>query len=145
MGFLDENRAGPGTIVLDDKHANDRISFLLEGEIEVTRNQETLATMVAPTMFGLTTLFRGLPPYYTARATAPLWYLTLDRAAHERLRREHPRVAEQLALAAVHILADRLETIDRRISDQIDGSAKARRGDSEWSSFRARLFEESNI
>jgi CRP-like cAMP-binding protein len=145
LTFLDEHRARMGAILLDDKRSNDRIFFLLEGELVVIRNGETLASIIAPTMFGLTTFFRAVPPYYMARATTALWYLTLDRAAHERLREENPRVAEQLALAAVHILSDRLETIDRRISDQLKQGSSAGRSDTEWSSFRARLFEESAI
>lgn len=144
MGILDEHRAEPGTILLAASRVNERIAFLLEGELVVTRNKEVLATISAPSMFGLTTFFRSTPPYYTAKATKPVWYLSLDRTAYERLRRENPRVAEQLALAVVHVLSDRLEAIDRRMSDALDEPSKSSKV-TEWSTFRTRLFEESSF
>jgi CRP-like cAMP-binding protein len=94
-------------------------------------------------MFGLTTFFRSAPPGFTARAATPVLYLTMDRAAHEQLRRENPRTAEQLALAAVHVLADRIEILDRRISDDLAEHPEDHPKVTEWSSFRSRLFEAS--
>jgi CRP/FNR family transcriptional regulator, cyclic AMP receptor protein len=81
----------------------------------------------------------------SVRANTPVWLLTLDHPAHERLRREHLKAAEELALAAVRVLAERFDMLDKRISDYMaqhpDGHSRA----TEWSNFRARLFEDSTI
>ena len=84
--------------------------------------------------------------YYTLNSTeSDVWLLNLDHAAHERLRRIDLRAAEQLAVAAVRVLADHFDLLDHRISAYLaehpDDHPKA----TEWSDFRARLFEESNL
>jgi CRP/FNR family cyclic AMP-dependent transcriptional regulator len=150
LGVLEEHRAKPGTVLLEPGRPNDRIGFLIEGTVKVTIDaapgrSEELITIQAPSMFGLTTFFRASPPTFTARATTPVWYLTLDRAAHERLRHENPRAGEQLALAAVHILADRIDVLDRKISDELAEHPDDHPKVTEWSTFRARLLEDSSL
>jgi hypothetical protein len=88
----------------------------------------------------------GAPQSVTIRATADVWFLTLSRPAYERLRRQHPHISEGLALAALRVLAERFDLLDQRISDQW---SQAQHNDdhpqaTEWSDFRARLFEEPN-
>ncbi len=148
LALLEEYRAQKGDVLLDPTRTNDRIAFLIEGSVKVTmtgqrERTEEIITIQAPSMFGLTTFFRSAAPDFTARAATSVWYLTLDRAAHDRMREENPRAAEQLALAAVHILADRIEILDQRIwndlADHPDDHPKV----TEWSSFRSRLFEDS--
>jgi hypothetical protein len=65
----------------------------------------------------------------------------MDHPGHDRLRLENLKAAEELALAAVRVLAERFDMLDKRISDYMaqhpDGHPRA----TEWSNFRARLFE----
>ncbi len=79
------------------------------------------------------------------RATSDVWMLSLYHPAHEALRREHPRAAEALAVAILRALSERFDLMDRLLTDYFtrkrDGSART----SEWSSFRARLFDESGL
>jgi CRP/FNR family cyclic AMP-dependent transcriptional regulator len=150
LNVMAEERAPAGAVLLRQGEPNDRISFLIEGTVIVQRNHpdgrvESVATLTAPSVFGETSFFRAVPPIVTVRAQTPVWLLTLDRAGHARLRREAPKAAEQLALAAVRVLAERFDLLDKRISDYMsqhpDGHPKA----TEWANFRARLFEESNL
>ena len=150
LEVLAERREPAGATLLEQGQSNDHISFLIEGTAVVQRayaegRVETVATLAAPSVFGETSFFRDTPPIVTVRAQTPAWLLTLDHPAHERLRQTSPRAAEELAVAAVRVLAERFDLLDRRVSDFLrqnpDGPAKA----NEWARFRARLFEEPNL
>jgi len=146
LSVLSEEQAPAGAILLEQGKPNDQMAFLIDGSVTVLRHfldgrEETVATLVAPSVFGETSFFRGTPPIVTVRANAPVWLLTMDHPGHERLRRENLKAAEELALAAVRVLAERFDMLDKRISDYMaqhpDGHPRA----TEWSNFRARLFE----
>jgi CRP/FNR family transcriptional regulator, cyclic AMP receptor protein len=150
LSVLREERAPADSVLLVQGQPNDHISFLIEGSVTVLRTYndgrvETVATLVAPSVFGETSFFCPKAPIVSVRANSPVWLLTLDHPAHERLRRENLKAAEELALAAVRVLADRFDMLDKRISDYMaqhpDGHPRA----TEWANFRARLFEDSKI
>lgn len=150
LAVLGEETALAGTELLRQGQSNDHISFLIEGSVTITRaysegRTETVATLSAPSVFGETSFFRPHPAIVSVRANSPVWLLTLDHPGHDRLRRENLNAGEQLALAVVRLLAERFDMLDKRVSDYLaqhpDGHPKA----TEWSDFRARLFEESSI
>jgi CRP/FNR family transcriptional regulator, cyclic AMP receptor protein len=147
---LVEGRASAGAILLAQDQPNDHLSFLIQGTAQIERafdngRREVIATIAAPTVFGTTSFFRPDPPSVGVRATSDVWMLSLYHPAHEALRREHPRAAEALAVAILRALSERFDLMDRLLTDyftrQRDGSART----SEWSSFRARLFEEGGL
>ncbi len=150
LELLSEERAEARTVLLAQGQPNHHLSFLIEGSITIERTfpegqKETVATMSAPAVFGTTSFFRPTAPSVSVIATTDVWSLTLYHPAYEQLRLENPRAAEALALAAVRVLAERFDVLDKRVSDYL-----ARRDDdppkaNEWSSFRARLFEEPHI
>lgn len=151
---MTEGRADRGTILLEQGHANDHLSFLIDGTAEIIRTfaggrEELVASLVAPAVFGTTSFFRPDPPTVSVRATSDVWLLTLDHPAHERLRREDPRAAEALVLATVRVLSERFDLIDQRITALIRKHDQNGRVESpkatEWAAFRAKLFEETNL
>jgi CRP-like cAMP-binding protein len=150
LQVLAEGRAEAGTNLLEQGRPNDHITFLIDGAVTVERafadgRVETIVDLHAPTVFGETSFFRRSPSIVTVRAAKPVWFLTLDRPAHDRLRRENLRASEALALAAVRVLADRFDLLDRRLSDYIAQHPDSPSRANEWSRFRARLFEEQNL
>jgi len=150
LNVLLERRAPAGSILLRQGEPNDHIAFLIEGAATVYRtkppgDEETLVNLNAPTLFGLTSFFRPAPPGFSVRATADSWLLNLDHDAHELLRRVDLRAAEQLAVAAVRVLTDHFDMLDRRISAYMDEHSDDAPKVTEWSNFRARLFEETNV
>lgn len=150
LDVLTEHRATAGAILLEQGHPNDHIAFLIDGTATVYRDRpnapaETLTTLAAPSLFGLTSFFRPTPPNFNVRATSAVWFLSLDHDAHAILRRIDPRATEQLALMAVRIMADRFDMLDRKISEDLAAHPENHPRVNEWSSFRARLFDESNI
>ena len=149
LASLSEGRARAGSALLKQGCPNDHLSFLIEGSAAVERSSggqtEILAQLTAPAVFGTTSFFRPNPPTVTVRATTDVRLLTLDHPAHERLRREHPRAAEALALATLRVLCERFDELDQRIADSIAQHDSLTRKDSEWSGFRARLFEEPSF
>jgi CRP/FNR family transcriptional regulator, cyclic AMP receptor protein len=150
LAVLSEERAAERTILLAQGQPNDHLSFLIEGEIRIERvfpegQKETVATMSAPAVFGTTSFFRPTAPSVSVIATTDVWSLTLYHPGHEQLRLDNPRAAEALALAAVRVLAERFDMLDKRVSDYLAGHGEDPPRATEWSSFRARLFEEPHI
>jgi len=147
---LEESRAITGTVLLEQGEPNDHLSFLIEGSAVIERSfsggrKEILAQLTAPAIFGTTSFFRPTPPTVTVRALTDVCLLTMGHPAHDQLRRDDPRTAEALAVAVVRILAERFDLLDKRVSDSLAQHAGDPPKITEWSGFRARLFEEPNV
>ncbi|AGA31313.1 Crp/Fnr family transcriptional regulator [Singulisphaera acidiphila] len=150
LAMLEESHATAGAILLEQGEPNDHLSFLIEGSVVIERSlpggrKETLAQLTAPAVFGTTSFFRPTPPTIAVRASTDVCILTMGHPAHEKLRRDDPRTAEALALAVVRVLAERFDLLDKRVSDFLAQHADDQPKTTEWSGFRARLFEEPKI
>ncbi len=149
LNVLLETRAVAGSTLMAQGQPNDHIAFLIEGTATVSRvvdpsRKETLTTLQAPSIFGLTSFFRPQPPGFSVHADSAVWVLTLDHHAHDLLRRADARAAEDLALLAVRVLADRFDLLDRRITAGMAQHPVDHPKATEWASFRARLFDEAS-
>jgi CRP-like cAMP-binding protein len=149
LKVLEEHVAPAGTKLLEPGVRYDRVGFLLEGTLEVTLvdrrgRLHDLGKIEAPSLFGLSSYFRSKPPDFALATLTHVHYLTLDHAGHDRLRREEPAAAEQLALAAIHVLADRIDNLDRIVSDELAGHPDDHPRVTEWATFRARLMEDTS-
>lgn len=150
LAALAEERAGAGTILLAQGQPNDHLSFLIDGSVDLERTfgngrKELITTLTAPAVFGTTSFFQPKPPTVTARAKTDVWMLTLHHPAHDALRRNSPRAAEALALAVVRTLSERFDLIDKLFTDYTASHPDAPANTaSEWSRFRARLFEDQS-
>ena len=147
VSSMKETTAASGSILLEEGHPNDHLSFLVSGSATVDRarlggGRETLATLSGPTFFGVTSFFRPQPPSFTVRGAGEVSLLTLDHPAHERLRRENPAAAEALAIVLLRVLGDRFEELDRIFTDYMARHPDEVEKVTEWAGFRARLFDE---
>jgi len=151
---LEEARVSAGSRLISQGGTNDRLWFVAKGSVAIERSgpgggpPEVLATLPAPSVFGTTTFFRPeMPASATIRATTDLHLWTLDRASHERLRRDDPRAAEVLAMAIIRVLSERFDLLDRHLAGQLAGAGhgRDRARASELAAFRTRLFEEPGI
>jgi CRP-like cAMP-binding protein len=151
LNALAEERAAAGTVLLSQGQPNDHLTFLIDGTVELERTfgsgrKEIITTLTAPAVFGTTSFFQPKPPTVTVRARTDVWMLTLHHPAHDALRRDEPRAAEVLALAVVRQLSERFDLIDRLFTEHIARHHEAPDSTvSEWSRFRARLFEEQKV
>ncbi len=151
LNALAEERAPAGAVLLAQGQPNDHLTFLIDGSVELERTfsngrKEIVTTLAAPAVFGTTSFFQPKPPTVTARAQTAVWMLTLHHPAHDRLREEHPRAAEALALAVVRTLSERFDLLDKLFTEYIGHHRdEPNHTVSEWSRFRARLFEEHTI
>lgn len=147
LGSLVEVRRAVGSVLLVQGQPNDHLTFLIGGTAAIERKRgdapaEILATLTAPSVFGMTTFFRMNSPTFTVRATSEVWLLTLYHPAHDKLRKKDPEAAEELALAALRILCERFDDLDRMYSDYMAHHPDDRSKANEWAGFRSRLFEE---
>ena len=150
LNVLQEHRADAGAVLLEQGEPNDRIFFLIGGTVAISRRSldgrdEPILDLHAPTAFGETAYFQRRPQLVTVKAATDLHYLVLLRDAHEVLRRIDPRTSEQLAAAAVRVLASHFELIDQRIAELIARQPDPGSETTEWDRFRARLFGESTL
>lgn len=151
LDALVEERARPDSVLLEQGQPNDHLTFLIDGTVDLERtfgsgHKELVTTLAAPAVFGTTTFFQPKPPTVSARARTEVWMLTLYHPEHDHLRKENPRAAEVLALAVVRALSERFDLIDKAFMDYIAQHPNATGNSvSEWSRFRARLFEEQKI
>ena len=150
LGALVEGRAPAGTTLLEQDQPNDHLSFLIDGTASIQRTfpngrQETITSLSAPTVFGTTSFFRPQPPAVSVKATSDVWFLSLYHSEHEALREMDPRAAEALALAVLRALSERFDFMDRLFTDYMARHPDDSSRNSEWASFRSRLFEESGI
>jgi CRP-like cAMP-binding protein len=150
LDVLVEDQAPAGSVLLSQGQKNDRLWFLIGGSARVDRKRpdgraEVIATLAAPTVVGTTSFFTPNVPTFSVRAVNDVWLLTLSHPDHERLRRDNPHAAEALALAALRVLCERFDELDRlftaSLSQHPDGHPKV----TEWAGFRARLFEEPEL
>jgi CRP-like cAMP-binding protein len=136
-----------GTPLLFQGRPNDRLWFVLEGSVAIERKQadgqvDVLASMSGPAIFGTTTFFRASTPTASIRATTRLILWTLDRQAHEKLRRDNPRASEALTLAILRVLSERFDLLDDRITELMAEHGDDHPRANEWANFRSRLFED---
>ena len=148
LGAMEEHRAGAGTVLLEQGKPNDRLTFLIEGSVAVERTRpdgrtEAIVTLQAPSMFGTTSFFGTNPPSFRGRAEGDVWLLSMQHPEHERLRREHPHAAEALALAALRVVSERFDELERLFSGYIASHPDDHKKVTEWAGFRARLFQET--
>lgn len=150
LGVLEEHHTPAGSILLEQHALNDRIFFLIEGTVTILRSSpdgrtEPLLELHAPTAFGETSYFTHRPQLVTVRSATDLRYLTLDRGAHDCLRKTDPHTSEQLAMAAIRVLASHFEIIDQRVAEILSRQPDPNSETTEWERFRARLFIESKL
>lgn len=150
LGILREETAEAGRVLLRQGDPNDRIHFLIDGTASVSRvmansHQEQLIELKAPTSFGEISYFQNKPQLVTVSAETNLRFLVLEREAHEQLRQDDPRTSEQLATAAIRVLAGHFDLIDQRIAELVSRQPDPQREATEWDRFRARLFGESKL
>jgi CRP-like cAMP-binding protein len=144
---LEERRPPAGSVLIEQGQRNDHLTFLISGSVTVERKQpdgriDTIVTMSAPSVFGVTSFFVPTPPTFSVRAKTEVWLLTLSHRAHERLRLETPKAAEALAVAAIRVLSERFDELDRLFSKYMAEHPQDQPKVSELAGFRARLFEE---
>jgi len=150
LHVLREHHASAGTILLQQDQPNDRIYFLIEGSVAILRSStdgrtEHILDLHAPTAFGETSYFQRKPQLVTVRTITDVWYLTLERTAHHQLRESDPRASEQLATAAIRVLAGHFEIIDQRVAEMIASQPNQANQTTEWDRFRARLFGKARL
>lgn len=150
LNVLTEHRDRAGTVLLEQGKPNDRIFFLLEGSVGIERAQpgrktEWVLNLPAPNAFGEVSFFQRKAQIVSVRCATDIHYLTLDRHAHELLRRADPRTSEELAYAALRVLAEHFDLIDQRVAEILSRQPDPQPVQTEWTRFRARMFGESKL
>jgi CRP-like cAMP-binding protein len=104
----DELRLPAGRELMRQGARGRELVVLIEGEVEVTRDGETVATRGSGDFLGELALVTDRPRSATVMATTDLRVLVLERGAFERLMREVPSIA----LKVLQAVGERLPAED---------------------------------
>ena len=133
----------PETVIVRQGEEEQTLFILLDGSAEVLLDvphvgDETIAELPAPSTFGEVSFFHPAPHTATVKCVAASRLLRLRRAKFEQLRFENNRTALKIGCNAAAVLAERLQTTDAWIAEQMQ-SAEDRRIHESWVRFRERI------
>jgi CRP-like cAMP-binding protein len=111
--FMQVYRAEPGTEIIREGETGDFMVFLIEGGIEVFKqdrwNAPRLIALIAPGQsFGEMSMIDGEPRFATCIAVEPTTFSVLSRDAMVRIILEEPALGAKLLIKLVTLLSQRL-------------------------------------
>jgi CRP-like cAMP-binding protein len=104
-----------GHTVLEEGQRNDTIYFILQGEVQVSRNSIEIITLPEGACFGEMEILDVMPAAATVRASRPLTVAAItNRALHE-LYRTDPKLFALFMMNLARDLSRRLRRMDERV------------------------------
>jgi protein phosphatase len=113
MRIIHERRAAIDERVVAEGEPGDSMFVVVEGTLEVRREQTVLATLSAGDHFGDLAFLDGLPRSATVTALTPGVLLSLRRDDFQQLVRENPTIAAKMLTRFALSLAQRLRALDQ--------------------------------
>ena len=114
--LLGHEEHAPGELVMREGEPNDRIYFIVEGRVEVSRRGVVLGELGEGETFGEMELLDVMPSAATVKVLAPLSVATItNRAVHEIFRLE-PRSFALIMMNLARDLSRRLRRMDGIVS-----------------------------
>jgi len=142
----------PSDVVIRQGEQSQDLWIVLEGKCEVIREPNAaengdrpvvLAQLEPCQHFGEMSFFNPAPHSVSVRAKTRLRLLKFSRAHYDRLVEEDRPAAYKIAFNAITGLAERLRRLTDRVAElENESSSEAQ---SEWSTFRGKLFEGWNV
>ena len=111
-GLLAYEAYEAGEVLLAEGQANDRISFIVEGRIEVLKDGQSLVELGEGETFGEMELLDVMPAIATIRALTPVEVAVLGNRALYRLSHEDLRVFAIIVMNLARDLSRRLRRMD---------------------------------
>jgi CRP-like cAMP-binding protein len=141
-----ERRATPSESLFREKDPGEGLYVILEGSVSIHRanakgGDREVATLEAGEVFGEMDLISDRPHTSGARAKTECRLLFLPRERFRALLDGGHRGAAALVLYFARMLAGRLDAMNRRMLDVLDGGKGPARA-SEFSEFKRRLLKE---
>jgi CRP/FNR family transcriptional regulator, cyclic AMP receptor protein len=111
--------AEPGTAVMREGERGRGLLVLLEGSVEVRKNDRdggdvAIATIEAPTVLGEMNLLTDRPHSATVRALTPCQFQLLTRSQFDRLLTSESLAAYKVVAALARVIAQRLDRMDEK-------------------------------
>jgi CRP/FNR family cyclic AMP-dependent transcriptional regulator len=123
-GYFTVHRVDAGTLIFREGEKGTRMCLLLEGRLEVFRNDDSGArkkiTDVGPgKLIGEMSLIDGMPYSATAVASAISTLVMLSRDNMQRICEERPRAGNQLLWKVANLLSLRLRQTTGKLIDRL--------------------------
>jgi CRP/FNR family transcriptional regulator, cyclic AMP receptor protein len=118
--FMELFRAEIGVAILREGDPGDYMMLLLEGQVNVLRNdhqnrQKLIGTILPGETFGEMSMVDGEPRFATCVTVAPALYAVLSRDTLARIINDEPRLGAKLLVELLEMLTQRL----RQTSDML--------------------------
>jgi CRP/FNR family transcriptional regulator, cyclic AMP receptor protein len=106
-----------GAVILAEAQPNDRIYFILEGEVEVEKGGVRITTLAAGDTFGEMEFLDVMPAVATIRAIEPATVATVSNQALHELSKKSMRAFAMLVMNLARDLSRRLRRMDAIMVD----------------------------
>jgi CRP-like cAMP-binding protein len=101
-----------GTVIMQEGEPNDRINFILEGEVEVEKDGVRLARLKEGDTFGEMEILDVMPAVATIRALVPSTVATISNRALHELSKASMRAFAMVVMNLARDLSRRLRRMD---------------------------------
>jgi CRP-like cAMP-binding protein len=123
--FMHVYRAGPGVEIIREGDAGDFMVFLIEGRIEVFKqdrwNAPRLIALIEPGQsFGEMSMIDGEPRFASCVAAEPCMIAVLSRDSLARIILEQPTLGAKILMELVLMLSQRLRRTSNRLLEYMD-------------------------
>ena len=124
IGIADESAAKKGVELFHEGDAGDSLLVVLEGQVEVTKRQASLARLDAGSVLGEMSLLDGDTRSATATALSDVKFLTISNERFQKLLAKDNVAALKIVHNLAQVMSKRLALINEKWVDSLDKGQK---------------------
>jgi len=111
-----KEKYGPDEIIIAEGKPNDKIFFLIEGQVEVTKNNIFLARFSEGEAFGEMEVLDVMPSIATIKTSSPVLAMSISNKALREIYRMDVKVFSLIIMNLARDLCRRLRRMDEKIT-----------------------------
>lgn len=124
VAIADEKTAKKGSTLFKEDEAADALLVVLEGKVDVTKREATLATLEAGSVLGEMALVAGDTRSATATAATDVKYLSIANLRFQKLLAKDNLAALKVVHNLAQVMSKRLALINEKLVDSLGKTKK---------------------
>jgi CRP/FNR family cyclic AMP-dependent transcriptional regulator len=124
VGIADESSAKQGATLFSEGQPGDALLVVLEGQVEVTKRQASLATLEQGSVLGEMSLLDGDTRSATATALSDVKFLVISNARFQKLLAADNVAALKIVHNLAQVMSKRLALINEKLVDSLGKTQK---------------------
>jgi CRP-like cAMP-binding protein len=114
--FMQQEKFDPGDVLINEGKPNDRIFFLIEGQVEVTKKNAFLARFSEGEAFGEMEVLDVMPAVATIKALSPVTVLSISNKAMREIYKKDLTTFSLVLMNLARDLSRRLRKMDEKFA-----------------------------